>query len=314
MSAPAAPSIRILCACGKKLNAPAGSEGKRARCPACGASVVIGASAAAQPQAAPANPPLAAKVASTAKPMTAASPAVAKRPTTVATSAPPKPVARVAPAAPSTQEPDPFQALCDAADEMALAAPATEDVPRCPQCRSMMGGGAVVCIKCGYDSRSGKRLVTEATAQKPAKKLFGGGQKKQPEDRMAPDGSFILGLILSTVFALAASLVWIGIAWATGLTIGYIAILIGAAAGLGMQAGHRGYSALGGVAAAGITFATIMLAKYTVLILLLGRLGKTMTDVDGAKLGYYFFSPIGLIIIAIGVGAAYKTANGLSSD
>ena len=45
---------------------------------------------------------------------------------------------------------------------------------------------------------------------------------------MAPQGSFVAGLAMSAAFALAASLVWIAIAWVTGFTIGYIAILIAA--------------------------------------------------------------------------------------
>jgi hypothetical protein len=178
-----------------------------------------------------------------------------------------------------------------------------------------MGGGAVVCIKCGYDSRSGKRLVTEATAQKPSKSILGYGRKdkNKPEDRMAPDGSFVLGLVLSAVFALVASLIWVGVAWLTGRNFAVIAMLIGGAAGLGMQAGHRGYSAVGGFVAAGMTILAIFAAKLTVVFIIISRAGLSFSDLDGSKVGFYFFNPIGLIIIAIGVGIAFKTASGTSS-
>jgi hypothetical protein len=318
----AAGTIRILCACGKKLNAPAGSEGRKARCPACGASLVVGAAPAAQPQAAAARAPVAAARASAGASLSGPAPAAPTRATAVAERPAHIPVAALAPTPPARSaaedDDDPFKALCDAADEMAMAP--VEEVPRCPQCHSAMGGGAVVCVKCGYDSRTGQRLITEAV-KKPSRLTlaYGGGKKDKVVDAMAPDGSFLLGLVLSAAFALTASLVWIGVAWATGRSFALIAILIGAAAGLGMQAGHRGYSALGGFAAGGVTFATILTAKFAVLYLVilphLNRLGgnRTISDLSAPALGLYFFSPIGFIIMVIGMGAAFKTANGSSS-
>jgi len=252
--------IQMRCACGKKLTAPAGSEGRRARCPVCGAAVVIGSGATAQPQAAGAKAPVAASRASGNSPSAASSSAGPNRAAAVAAKPQASTVRAVAPApapAPPTEDDDdPFKALCDVADEMVTAP--VEEVPRCPQCRSLMGGGAVLCVTCGYDSRSGKRLITAALEQPKSGLLPSGGGKKKVEDRMAPDGSFVMGLILSAVFSLAAGLVWIGFAWLTGYSIAYIAMLIGGAAGLGMQAGHRGYSAIGGFAAAGVTVGAIL--------------------------------------------------------
>jgi hypothetical protein len=227
-----------------------------------------------------------------------------------------------APALPAEEDNDPFQSLCDVADDMEMAP--VEEVPRCPQCHLPMGGGAVLCVACGYDSRTGQRLST-AVLEKPKSGLLSGllsgrGGKKQVEDRMAADGSFLLGLLLSAVFALTASLVWIGFAWLTGFSIGYIAMLIGAAAGVGMQIGHRGYSAAGGFAAAAMTVVAIHAAKFAVLMLVImpriNHAGENLSisELNGAALGLYFFSPIGFIILLVGVGIAYKTANGSSSS
>ena len=65
-----------------------------------------------------------------------------------------------------------------------------------------------------------------------------------------------------------------------------------------------------------MTLVAIIVAKIVVIELLLSRqgFGRSIFDLNPAKLGYYFLSPIGLIIIAVGMGAAFRTANGSMSD
>jgi hypothetical protein len=117
---------------------------------------------------------------------------------------------------------------------------------------------------------------------------------------------------VSLVFAVGASVVWIALAYVTGYAIGYVAVLIGAAAGVGMQIGNKGYSRAGGYAASALTVVAILLAKFIVLELVLARVGshRSIVDLNQARLAFYFFSPLGLIIMAVGVAAAYRTANG----
>jgi hypothetical protein len=199
--------------------------------------------------------------------------------------------------------------------ELAKAVPSASNAVYCPQCRTAMDDKAVLCTNCGYDTRTGKSLAVAnipAESRASAKSLKKTGKAV---DYMAPDGSLILGVIFSAVFALAASLVWIAVAWLTGFAIGYIAILIGAAAGVGMQIGHKGYSKTGGYIASAMTIFAIIVAKIVVLEAIIAHEGKHVSifDLDRAKMGYYFFNPIGLIIIAVGIGAAYRTANGSSS-
>jgi len=81
-----------------------------------------------------------------------------------------------------------------------------------------------------------------------------------------------------------------------------------------MQVGHKGYSKTGGIIAAGMTIFAIFAAKIAVLEIILSRHGETISEIEQSRLLYYFFNPIGLIIIAVGVGAAYRTANGSSSN
>jgi hypothetical protein len=191
------------------------------------------------------------------------------------------------------------------------AATPTVSVVVCPQCRKGMDEKAVLCVNCGYNTLTGKAIAAAAPTKATAPVKRG-----KQIDHMAPDGSLMLGIVLSAVFALAASIVWIVVAWLTGFAIAYIAILIGCAAGIGMQIGHRGYSRAGGIIASGMTILAIFAAKVAVLEIILARKGShvSLFDLDPAKLGYYFFSPIGLIIIVVGVGAAFRTANGSSSN
>jgi hypothetical protein len=56
-------------------------------------------------------------------------------------------------------------------------------------------------------------------------------------------------------------------------------------------------------------------AKVAVVQVILASHGihKSVFDLNSAALAMYFFSPMSLIIIAIGMGAAFRTANGSMS-
>jgi hypothetical protein len=286
---PEANFIKVACDCGKNFKAPATAVGKRARCPACAAILVITAGPAVRPAGAAASAPASA----------------ARRTSAVARQS--RPVLETAPAE------DPMDALDELARQEEAAVPLQDNTPRCPHCAMPMPPGAVVCTNCGYDARTGKKLAV-AIAAKPAKvpAAAGRGKAKSGVDRMAPTGSFAAGLVFSLIFAVAASIIWVALAYLTGFTIGYIAVLIGGAAGVGMQFGHKGYSRAGGYAAAALTLVAILLAKFMVLEMILSRshLQTSIADLNPSRLGYYFFNPIGLIIIVIGMAAAFRTANG----
>jgi len=133
----------------------------------------------------------------------------------------------------------------------------------------------------------------------------------------APDGPIVAGLCMSAAWAVATSVLWFGFAWLTGFTIGYIAVLIGVAAGMGMQVGQRGNSKAGAYAAAGVTLGAILLAKVAVLEWVVLPMTTnhdpraSIFKMNLMGLESYFFSPIGLVIIVVGMLAAYRTASGL---
>jgi hypothetical protein len=61
-----------------------------------------------------------------------------------------------------------------------------------------------------------------------------------------------------------------------------------------------------------MTLFAILVAKVVVLELILQHENKSLSQLDQAEVAYYFFRPMGLIIIIIGVAAAFRTANGSS--
>ena len=269
------------------MKAPAASAGKKARCPACGNVMVLKASG----------------------------PAVAAAPRPAAVRAP---LTQPAPAMVGADggEDDGLGGLYELAEQAQSASAVTAAGPPCPGCGAAMEDDAVLCTNCGYDTRSGKALATQsvaASAKAPPIPHVSAKGKSKPVDLMAPDGSIVVGLALSAAFALAASVIWFLSAWLTGWVIGYIAALIGVAAGLGMRIGHKGYSAAGGWAAGAMTVAAILTAKLAVLeFVVMPHMNHHLAsflDLNAVALGYYFFRPISLIIIGVGVLAAYRTAN-----
>ena len=187
------------------------------------------------------------------------------------------------------------------------------DTSICQHCKLPVTPGAAICTHCGFNMRMGKRpaptVVTQPNQRRPA---FVPRALPSGAGRTPGQGSFALGIILSFAFAAAASVLWIIVAYATGFAIGYIAILIGGAAGVGMRMGHRRSGPVGGVAAAVLALIAIMLAKMIVLELVLARAGvvRPITELDSTRLAAYFFNPMGLLIIAVGVAAAYRTGKG----
>jgi hypothetical protein len=195
--------------------------------------------------------------------------------------------------------------LSEQADSAAVA----PEGPHCPSCMSRMDDKAVLCTNCGYDTRSGKALATVKEAPvlgyaTPRKK----GQGK-PVDMMAPQGSFAIGVLLASVFGVVCGILWIVVMFVTGFEIGILATVVGWTVGLGMQIGQKGYSRRGGITAATIAVLAILGPKLLLLSLLLAVThGK-----NAAEFGLIFLHPLTILFVILGIGAAYRTANGSSN-
>jgi hypothetical protein len=128
--------IKVQCACGAAFAAKDELAGKTVKCPKCQKPLKIAAQA--QPAQAAAKPSSAPK---SAKPASAAKPAPA-RPA-------PAPGGVVVPVSDTG----------NAFDEIGLQAAAVGTRP-CPGCTEPMPLEAVICIKCGYNARIGRRMET----------------------------------------------------------------------------------------------------------------------------------------------------------
>lgn len=135
--------IRVSCACGKSLNAPDHLAGKKAKCPGCGGVIAIPGPAAPAPAAKPAPKPVPAKAAS----------GVLKTP--------PKPAAP--------------KAEAEGRDLHAYAS--------CPSCSSFVSKKDAICVQCGMNLVTGRKLSTVHT--------------KEPDG--PPRSKAILALILNVV-------------------------------------------------------------------------------------------------------------------
>lgn len=127
----------------------------------------------------------------------------------------------------------------------------------CPLCGKPIAAGAVMCVACGYDTRSGRRVSPTKITVSAAAKIAKGA------------GSFLLGCTLSGVGAVIGAAIWLGVGIVTKYEIGWIAWALGGLAGAGMALGYRQYNRRAGVTAAAIALGGIFLGKGAFFIFLL---------------------------------------------
>lgn len=134
--------IKVQCACGKAFAAKDELAGKTVKCPGCQKPLKIPVPGGGN------NQPAAKSAASAAKPAA-----------TKATSA----TAAATKGAAATSAP----VQDDLFDEIGLAPP-VEGTKPCPGCAAPMPIEAILCIKCGYNTRIGRRMLAEVEASEAA--------------------------------------------------------------------------------------------------------------------------------------------------
>ena len=191
-------------------------------------------------------------------------PAAPAQPMPAATSAPPEIPIAVS-AKPAVAGPAPSSSLADLLDEAQSAprpAPATT-TRLCPGCGMRIDTGAVLCVHCGYDTRTGmKHQTLSAPAEGPAESK----QRKKKRSRgELPQGlAFLRGCAVSAGFTLMGVIVWWAVAYYLDIQLGLIAWAVGGLAGAGMMLGYGHEDALPGIAAAVIAFLGIIVAKVLI--------------------------------------------------
>jgi len=145
-----------------------------------------------------------------------------------------------------------------------------------------MAPGAVICTNCGYDTRKGKSVAASASGASAAPAKATGtrfdpaaaaaeaaAKNRKPTDKMAPQGSFIKGIFGSIGGGMIGAFIWFLVAWGTGYELYFLAVVVGALAGLGMAWGQEGYSYAGGSVAAAVTFVMLIIARIAVVLAIL---------------------------------------------
>jgi uncharacterized Zn finger protein (UPF0148 family) len=121
--------LRIVCSCGAKLNAKEELIGKSVKCPKCGNPIKVTAEAAEEAPTAKPKAEAAAKAKATKQP---------------------------------AAEPAGHAAMHDLFDEIGLAPVQPKADIQCPKCGAAMTEGAVICISCGFNTKTGKQLSSSS--------------------------------------------------------------------------------------------------------------------------------------------------------
>ncbi len=136
--------ITVSCQCGAKFAAKDELAGKAVKCPKCSQPIKIpgGTAPAATPQKTAPKTPATSTPGTQQKAATTPARPATKTPATTPTPAP--------------------SAIGSILDEIGLQGSKTGQ--QCPKCRADMAQGAIICVACGFNTASGKQLVTKADA------------------------------------------------------------------------------------------------------------------------------------------------------
>ena len=151
--------ISVVCQCGAKLNAKDELAGKAVQCPKCSQLVKIPGPSAAKPTAptAGAKPTSPAKPSAPGKPVSSATEKAAKTPTKLAPKTAPPPAA-------------PIDTLGGILDDMGVAAAPIKHEIACPKCGAGMKEGAILCVACGFNTKTGKQIASSSDGAALAKR------------------------------------------------------------------------------------------------------------------------------------------------
>lgn len=138
----------------------------------------------------------------------------------------------------------------------------------CASCGAALPGDAIVCTRCGYNSKTGRQAGASGALGGAGAAVAGalGGAARF-------GGPFMLGTLLSAAAAAIGAAAWCLIAWKTGYEVGYVAWGIGILCGAAMFLGYRDTSLLAGLVAAGMAALGICAGKAGFLYIFLGGLG-----------------------------------------
>jgi len=171
----------------------------------------------------------------------------------------------------------------------------------CPECGRGMTSSAVICIGCGFNTQSGKRLTLKV---EKAKK-----RKEGAAADAAEVGSYAIFAVIGGLIGGALGCgIWTAIAYYAQLEVGYVAWAIGGLAGAGCAMGARGYAgATSGLFACIIALAAIAAGKYFAGLMILQKMGLADAPVDVWYPHMFDFFDILWVVLAL--PTAYKVGS-----
>jgi hypothetical protein len=196
------------------------------------------------------------------------------------------PLAAAATALPRTGEPPRRREPADAMAELLRAEQAPESASRavaCPGCGAAISGG-VICVACGYDTRTGKRLAMRvdsgrgSAAAEAAASVAAAGARA-----LRGTAEFGRPLLFGMAGGVIGAVVWAAVAYGLGLQRGWIAIGVGALVGFGVRLGGGCYP-VHGLLAAGIAVVAICAGKVAAVNLVIRNSPEFRKAVSGQPL------------------------------
>ncbi len=166
----------------------------------------------------------------------------------------------------------------------------------CPECGRAITEGTVICIGCGYNLKSGKRLSVKVERAKKVR------EKSAAEEI----GSSTLFCLLGAAIGGAVGAgIWAGVASTTGYEVGWIAWGVGGLTGAGCSLGARKYAgAMSGIVAAATSLAAIAAGKYIAGMMILDKLG--LANLPASEWFPKTLHPLDALWAVLAVGTAWR--------
>jgi hypothetical protein len=162
----------------------------------------------------------------------------------------------------------------------------------CPKCNNRLSGDVVLCVRCGYNSRTGRTMSTTVkTGPDAAEVAVATG---------IVAARIVLSMVVGGIVAILGAVGWIAMIVITGYQIGFLAWLLGLLVGLSMRLVNPRGGDMPGMAAGAFAFLSLGLAKG-VLVAIAHEANIPVAAV---------LSPLDFLWFFIAVSAAYKLARG----
>jgi hypothetical protein len=129
----------------------------------------------------------------------------------------------------------------------------------CPSCSAPLAAGAVLCVKCGYDTRTrGRRIVEHGEEEEQGPK----------RSKLGTAASLLRGTFFSFLGAMLGAIAWAVLAYFTLHEFWFMAWALGGLAGLGMALGHEDDDGtFAGIIAAFMSLVGIVAAKVCIIVI-----------------------------------------------